>query len=950
MYRDVTDTFLLAELSRRRRDDLHAKVLELRHRLHQFLAAARETFPHYTSHAVDHSDEIVRSMSAVVERAAVGTPLELTSTEIYLLLMAAYLHDAGMVVSEEEKLRALGTREWQYYLRSDDSHAADHDEIQKLRAEAQQRNNDALSYQADLRLRLLVAEYFRVRHAGRVVLAINKALAVPRDFLESDPVAARTVAAVCIGHGLTRADLMNDREYPTRRTVFGDEVDVRLLSVLLRIGDLLDMRFARACPLMANAASPLPAKSVAHWAQYGDITDRLVSSEEIRIEATCNNVDEHRLLRDWCQWLSDEVQDAPRLLVGSPRHGGWRPPQISLTQPRRTIRIDRAPGATYRIIDWRFEIDRDEILLRLVHDANPKQLGFVQELVQNALDATRTAVAAGLAASERPEIAVLLSTNSDGEVTSVLVEDEGIGMTETIIEQYLLQVGRSWYQSTEFRSAYSFSPTSRFGIGFMSCFSVSDEVIVTTRHARDAGTKAVRLQIPGPRNYLAAEDVIRSSSGTSVEVRLREPVDQGAVLALLRGFCRANEHSIVVSVDGTPVAHLPQPFVPDWLETPKGEAMVVRRTVSWDDDGVVGEASFFVLEVEGRERWDPRTYYLRNDLVVPVDVGPSWLALNGLQHDADAGKSYADDVSVRVDVRRRLNDVGLNRDQVNLRDFVGPLEAAVEHHLETIPFEEYRYRERVARKFEYRCSTGWRNRVPATRRVFSTEGVQYLSELEVLSVDRVGMIWVDQQKHELLEYEERLEDEQIALASQCDCPTLTGGDLRHGVGLGLALNIQQDYEPVGFRRLGEFSGGLKGWSLDLSPREQAAKDWLTGLALSRTVPFQGGSPQLVGLKTPLFFSMVLWNADCPVISDLEATLKTHPSLKSAVNAKLPGVFNKTADAVVASWLDLLQYCVEQSGAENIAEWAACDFQYDAATSSLWTGAPLPVDLTAGRAS
>jgi hypothetical protein len=942
MYRDVTDTFLLAKLSRRRRDDLHAKILELRQTLHQFLAASRETFPHYTSHAVDHSDEIVRSMSAVLERAAVGAALELSSTEIYLLLLAAYLHDAGMVVSEEEKLRALGTREWQYFLRSDDAHAAKHDEIQNLRSEAQQRNDDALSYQADLRLRLLIAEYFRVQHAGRAVLAINEALAVPRDFLESDPVAARTVAAVCIGHGLTRADLMDDREYPTRRTVFGDEVNVRLLSMLLRIGDLLDMRFARACPLMANAASPLPAKSVAHWAQYGDITDRLVSNEEIRIEATCNNVDEHRLLRDWCQWLSDEVQDAPRLLVGSPRHGGWRPPQISLVEPRQTIRIDRAPGATYRVIDWRFEIDRDEILLRLVHDANPHHLGFVQELVQNALDATRTVVAAGLAVSERPEIEVLLSTNSEGEITSVLVEDHGIGMTETIIEQYLLQVGRSWYQSAEFRSAYSFSPTSRFGIGFMSCFAVSDDVVVTTRHARDAENKAVRLRIPGPRNYLAAEDVTRSSPGTSVEVRLREPVDEGAVLALLRGFCRANEHPIVVSVDGTPVAHLPQPFVPDWLETPKGDATVARRTVSWNDDGVVGEASFFVLEVEGREWWDPRTYYLRNDLVVPVDVGPSWLALNGLRHDADAaGRDYASDVSVRVNVQRRLNDVGLNRDQVSLRDFVGPLEATVEQHLETVPFEEYRYRERVARKFEYRCSPGWRDRVPATRRVFSTEGVRYLSELEVLSVDRVGIIWVDQQEHELLEYEEQLEDEQIALASQCECPTLTGGDLRHGVGLGLALNIQQDYEPVGFRRLGEFSGGLKGWSLDLSPRERAAKDWLAGLVLSKTVPFQGGSRRLVGLKTPLFFSMVLWNADCPVISDLEAMLQAHPSLNSVVNTKLPGVFNKTADAVVPSWLELLQYCFEQSGAESVGEWSNRDFRYDAATASLWIGEPIP---------
>jgi hypothetical protein len=940
MHLPVNESYLFRALRDRGREDLHAKALDLRRRVSGFLATVGTTFPHYPSHAVDHSDEIIRSISAVVEGGPTAKPLDLNATEVYLLLLSAYLHDSGMVVSEGDKLRALDSREWQYYLRGDKATAKAYEQVRDLSMRAESENDDRLRYQAGLDLRMLIAEFFRRHHSRRASLMITETLAVPEDYLDSDPTAANTLVATCVGHGLARADLLDDHDYPTARTIFGEEVNVRLLAILLRIGDLLDMRYDRACPLIANVASPLPVASVAHWDQYGKIVDRLVSPEKIRIEAICNSIDEHRLLRDWCQWLADEVRDVPRLLAGGSRHEAWRPPFVDVDGADATISIVRAPGANYRVIDWRFELDRDEVLMRLVHDSNPNPLGFVQELVQNALDATRTHAALldrnpGSGDGGDFDIKVLLSTDEDERVTAVTVEDRGTGMTEDVIEQYLLQIGRSWYRSEEFRALGGFAPSSRFGIGFLSCFAVSDEVYLTTRHVAAGADKALRLHIPGPRNYLAIADASRSYPGTTVEVRLREPVSQKDITSRLATFCKANEYAVVVEADGKQVMHLPDEYVPDWSSTESEGGTVTRRVVHWDKDGVTGEAMFFVVEREGREYWDVTSWSLRKNVLRELDNGPSWLALKGLQHDARAIGVLSGEVATRINVHRHIPDVGLDRKHVDFREYMRPLESAVEEHLDMVPWSEYRYRERVARKFEYWCSPEWRNRVPATRRAFSRAGVHYLSELEVLSVDRVGMIWVDGQQHALLEEQEALEDEQIALARACEWLTLTGGDLRHGVGLGLALNLQQDYEPVAFRRLGEFSTGAKGWSLDLVPRLKAADSWLSEFALSKTLVFEQGSDELIGLKTPLFMDMVLWNARCPLIQDLDRVLGAVPSLQRVMSIELPGIFKSGEKYVVNRLRRILDQCAEEADAPALRAWSARTYEYDESSLSLW---------------
>jgi len=122
-------------------------------------------------------------------------------------------------------------------------------------------------------------------------------------------------------------------------------------------------------------------------------------------------------------------------------------------------------------------------LIRGAHLYTDRWIG-VSELIQNAIDACR--IRQELTTRDetskdkyQPEIVVIL----DPENGTASIKDNGVGMTTDIIHDYLLTVGRSYYSSSEFAAQrFNFKPIGRLGMGFLSSFSLSDKVVVKTRH------------------------------------------------------------------------------------------------------------------------------------------------------------------------------------------------------------------------------------------------------------------------------------------------------------------------------------------------------------------------------------------------------------------------------------------------------------------------------------
>lgn len=108
----------------------------------------------------------------------------------------------------------------------------------------------------------------------------------------------------------------------------------------------------------------------------------------------------------------------------------------------------------------------------------------LRELVQNASDAIRAKRLMDERDEKWGDVYIRVKNVSDG--TIIEVEDNGIGMSESVLTGPFLDFGTSFWHSNLMQKEFpgleskKFESTGRFGIGFFSVFMWGDEVTITT--------------------------------------------------------------------------------------------------------------------------------------------------------------------------------------------------------------------------------------------------------------------------------------------------------------------------------------------------------------------------------------------------------------------------------------------------------------------------------------
>ena len=132
-------------------------------------------------------------------------------------------------------------------------------------------------------------------------------------------------------------------------------------------------------------------------------------------------------------------------------------------------------------MEYRFQVNLAGIIDLLSQHTYSSPQVFIRELLQNASDAilARTFIEPEF----KGEMAIELTQGSDAEAPTLVFKDNGIGLTEEEVHLFLATIGQTSKRDEWFLPRNDF--IGQFGIGLLSCFVVSDEVLVHTRSAKD---------------------------------------------------------------------------------------------------------------------------------------------------------------------------------------------------------------------------------------------------------------------------------------------------------------------------------------------------------------------------------------------------------------------------------------------------------------------------------
>lgn len=149
-------------------DQLFGKWTQLKAHFTKELTAVSQQFPHYTKHDASHSEAILADIAKIVAPEYLE---QFTTSDLFLLLAAAYGHDIGMAVTADERESALSDPKFLVLVRTiqkSKGHPlkeyADHFEIQPGKLE---RKSTQVTVGREEALTYLLAEHFRRQHHQR---------------------------------------------------------------------------------------------------------------------------------------------------------------------------------------------------------------------------------------------------------------------------------------------------------------------------------------------------------------------------------------------------------------------------------------------------------------------------------------------------------------------------------------------------------------------------------------------------------------------------------------------------------------------------------------------------------------------------------------------------------------------------------------------------------------
>lgn len=489
----------------------------------------------FTLHDGDHLFRVLTLM----EKLLIAEQIEVLSVpELMLLILSAFFHDIGMAAEEKDVLAwkkvwdlhpAFTSEEEQAEYAKFQRHcAARPDQMARLDSLVQQGNYSG----ADLLRSYLISDYIRATHAHRAREIIKKDWLGRIKYRDTDLTV--DFANICFSHNEDASSVLDlDRKYLCGPDTYAC---LPLVAAILRLADLLDFDAKRTPTVLYSHLFVRHPVSIKEWNKHRAIESWSISGKEIQFHAKCSHPAIQASIHAFCDAIDQELSVCNN--VFSSMNEFHRSQNRNLTI-RIPLKVDRSKIITKKTIDGKpeflyketqFTLSKNQVIDLLM---GTKLYGSpevaLRELLQNSIDACllRAALEKSWGNPYTPEITVRYSNDNTDDFLEII--DNGIGMDQYIIDSYYSKVGSSFYKSADFydlksQSKSDFVPTSRFGIGILSCFMVADSIIVDTRKVigPHESSEPLNVTIEGQESIFWIRPGERKTPGTATKLFLRK--------------------------------------------------------------------------------------------------------------------------------------------------------------------------------------------------------------------------------------------------------------------------------------------------------------------------------------------------------------------------------------------------------------------------------------------
>ncbi|MDF0589940.1 HD domain-containing protein [Candidatus Methanocrinis natronophilus] len=497
------------------RDDIGFNVLgrldEFRQRVTGEVRQINELFPEYTPHdEVYHLKRLFYVADTVLGEERINS---MNVGELFVLSVALYGHDWGMAVNGIEKDYIINdripndTNPEEMWILPDERNRF------KLFARDQQLLDDDGNLK-DISVEIW-REYVRQTHSFRSGEKIRK-------FFEPiDGGVADAASRVCIGHWLDFESLQDHDSFPINFSTMRDVVNIRALAVYLRLIDLLDLAEDRTPYVIWKFVAPRNSRSKMEWLKHRALRTvtcpAYLEGRVIRVDGSTDDHNVYAALEDFRIWCEIQLRGCTDVLarMNDPRH--------KLDIYHIDWHID-ARGFKKTSIGFKFDRERMfEILGSEIYQGD--HYVFLRELLQNSIDAIRMRreILLKYAKIEASNLGVInVDVKHIDDNIIITWRDDGIGMDEYMVENYLAVAGKSYYWSQDYEKfGLTMDPISRFGIGILSCFIVADSIEIETYKDPNLFPRSEPLRITIPDQNKQFRIQILSDVGLRIGTTIR---------------------------------------------------------------------------------------------------------------------------------------------------------------------------------------------------------------------------------------------------------------------------------------------------------------------------------------------------------------------------------------------------------------------------------------------